>query len=376
MENLSALRRGLFLVSLPIFFINFALPVQAKQLGANAVGIGVLFSLFTFSLLVLRPVVGYGLDRFGRKPFFLTAMLSYTAAHAFFATADDVTWMYLARFIQGVGAALLLITVDTITTDHTTEEDRPSEMGRNIEVQTRSSLVGATFAFAMVGAVPMLAWQYSFSVFGIATLAAFIYLTLRFSESQSTAREHEETTFEISSGLRRLMIIVFFSAFANALIQPIYLIYMQDKFDLPLSQLGAAFIPGAIVFAVLPSRLGKLSTRLGVVNALAIGFVLAGVLYGMMPFLDHIILFVVLYTVSAVGWALSDPARKALVAEFGDEKTTGRNFGVTELYAGIGATLGPMVGGYSYDVYGATFTFVCTGTLLIGASILAKLILR
>tara|TARA_E500000331_G_scaffold318617_1_gene330780 strand:- start:5831 stop:6991 length:1161 start_codon:yes stop_codon:yes gene_type:complete len=376
MEKITVARRGLFLVSLPIFFINFALPVQAKQLGASALEIGFLFSLFTFSLLILRPLVGFGLNRFGRKPFFLAAMLSYTGAHAFFATADTISWMYLARLIQGVGAALLLITINTITTDLTEEAERTSEMGRNIEVQTRSSIVGATIAFTLVGAIPMAAWHYSFSVFGIAALFAFVYLTLRFSESQSPSVHEETGDFQLSPTLRRFMVIVFFSAFANALIQPIYLIYLQDKFDLRMDQLSWAFIPAALVFAILPSRLGKLTHFIGTVNALALGFVSSGVLYLLLPFLDKIILFVVLYTVSAIGWVMSDPARKALVSTFGDSSTTGRNFGVTELYAGVGATLGPVVGGYSYDTYGATVTFVCTGVLLVATAVLAKILLQ
>ena len=96
----------------------------------------------------------------------------------------------------------------------------------------------------------------------------------------------------------------------------------------------------------------------------------------LLPYLDRIILFVVLYTVSAVGWAMADPARKALIAEFGDDKTTGRNFGVTELYGGIGATVGPVVGGYSYDTYGHTVTFVATGFLLIAVAVLANFLLK
>ena len=80
MNNLKPLRRGLFLVSLPIFFINFSLPVQAKQLGGNAVEIGALFGLFSLALLLLRPLVGYGLDRIGRKLFFAGAMCFYAMA--------------------------------------------------------------------------------------------------------------------------------------------------------------------------------------------------------------------------------------------------------------------------------------------------------
>jgi hypothetical protein len=54
MTVLDSVRKSLFWISAPIFFINFVLPVKSKALGANAMEIGGLFSLFTLSLLLFR----------------------------------------------------------------------------------------------------------------------------------------------------------------------------------------------------------------------------------------------------------------------------------------------------------------------------------
>ena len=180
------MRRGLFLASMPAFFISFSIPIQAKQLGASAFDIGLLFSVFTFSLLVLRPIAGYGLDHFGRKPFLIIAMLLYASCHVCFALADSVSWMYAARLVQGAGAALLLISVDTMTTDLTQSETRTTEMGRNIEVQTRASMVGATIGFTFVGFQVENVWQLSFGIY-----AFWRWQLLFFSRSGSRKPDSE-----------------------------------------------------------------------------------------------------------------------------------------------------------------------------------------
>jgi MFS family permease len=66
---LNALRRCLFFISAPMVFITFALPLRAEDLGATALQIGALYSLFTASIFVIRPLTGVGLDAFGRRPF-------------------------------------------------------------------------------------------------------------------------------------------------------------------------------------------------------------------------------------------------------------------------------------------------------------------
>ena len=293
----------------------------------------------------------------------------YALGHGCHALADALEWMYLTRFAQGIGAALLLITVDTITTDLTEADNRPAEMGRNIETQTSSSIVG----FTLVGAAPLIAWQYSFGFYAICALAAFVYLVIKFEQPE--VHHSDESDLEITPGLKRFLIVVFVAGFTNALIQPIYLIYLQDKFLLSAQQMTWAFLPAAIVFAALPSRLGKLNQKFGTVNLLKLGFVISGITYTMLPFLNSVYVFVALYTLSALGWAVSDPARKALTASLGNGQSTGRNFGITELNAGIGATIGPAISGYLYDNQGPDITFFVNGILLLATALLAHLLL-
>jgi MFS family permease len=76
-QTLAVLRRTIFFVSLPFFVLNLMLPVYGKQIGASVVEIGLFFSVLSLVTVLLRPLVGWGLDRFGRRAFFIAGVARY-----------------------------------------------------------------------------------------------------------------------------------------------------------------------------------------------------------------------------------------------------------------------------------------------------------
>jgi MFS family permease len=92
-----------FLGSAAFVFLNFALPIYTRDQGVGAMAIGGLYSVFTLTMLLARPLVGWALDRFGRKRFYTAAFLFYALACLVFAAADTLIDFYLARRIADVG---------------------------------------------------------------------------------------------------------------------------------------------------------------------------------------------------------------------------------------------------------------------------------
>jgi MFS family permease len=362
------------LISFPNVFLTFSLPIVAKNMGASAVEIGALFSLFTISLMVLRPLVGMGLDRYGRRPFFIAALAIYGVTNLIFALSDNLDGLYLGRLCQGIGASLLFISIDTITADLTEPEVRAAAMGENIEKLTRGGMYGAFLSFTLLGMLPITeAWRASFLGFGLLALVSVGIAYRRLPETRPEQMDEAGAgglaKLNLAPQLVRLMLVVFVTGFAYALIEPIYLIFLQDRFEVHILQLAWAFLPAGIVFAVLPSRLGRLSDRMGRTRILAGGLLLAGTLYIALPNLPGLLWLVVLYTTAAVGWAMSDPAKTALVADLANEDQRGRVFGIYELVTGAGRSLGPLAGGFLYDNFSHELPFYLNGSILLLSAI-------
>jgi len=384
--SLTWLRRSLFLVSMPIFFINFSLPVQAKALGANATEIGWLIGLFSFTLLFMRPLVGFGMDRFGRRPFFLAALFLYVFTYAGYGFAQELEAIYAGRILQGFAAAMLLVAVDTITADLTDSTSLGNEMGKNIQAQTRSTFVGAFIGFGLVGMVPLLAWSYSFTLFAVFAGLGLLFALVNLPESArqiGTASEavlrdnNMDRSLQIigqgseqrgmpvnkSKQFRSFLMILMPIGFCGSMIQPMYLVYLQDQFTSDTRLLSWAFLPAGILFAILPAKMGRFVDHGNTVLYLVYALGLAGLTCMLIPVFTTFWSLVMVYAVSVVPWTLVDPARKVLVSTFAEANEVAKFFGVSEMYYGIGATIGPIMGGYLYDLVSPQSPFYFNGIL-------------
>tara|TARA_R110002072_G_scaffold89232_3_gene199831 strand:+ start:9775 stop:10929 length:1155 start_codon:yes stop_codon:yes gene_type:complete len=374
MTALQAMRKSLFWVSVPIFFINFALPVKSKALGASAFEIGGLFSLFTLSLLLFRPVIGIALDRYGRRWFLLIALSLYGVSYAGYGLAGNIEWMYAARLLQGLGAALLLLTVDAITADLAPEAERASAMGQNVEAQTRSTFVGATIGFSLVAVFPVLGWKISFLLFTALAFYAMFVAVKNVPESIPTATLPDNADGS-AGALQNLLIMLVPLGFASALMMPVYLVYLQDEFTPDVRLLSWAFLPAGLVFAILPSKLGSLVDRYGAIWPCCAGLVTTAALYFLLPEFGNYWAVVGVYTLSSVGWAVIEPARKAMTAQLAGERVA-KGFGLAEMCFGFGAVAGPLAGGYLYDHYSHALPFYLNGGMMLIAAVLLLALIR
>lgn len=357
-----------FLGSLAFVLINFLLPIYTRQMGADAVTIGGMYTAFVVSMLIFRPLVGMALDRFGRRWFFTAAFIFYALAMWRFSGASSVADFFVARALQGLGASLMWVSARTIIVDLTDEGGRGAAMGRLTSRSVLGSMLGAVYGFTLLGMYPMAqAWQLSFAGYAMAALLGLFLSLTRVRESRTPMAETtgRQPRLPLSGDLVRLFVIVALSGFAAALIEPIYLIFIQDRFELSVQALAFAFFPAGIVFAILPNYTGRMVDRHGGPRLLAVGYLCAALVSVTLPWLPGILWIAVAYTLSAVGRTFSMPAEDAMVADAAPESGRGRIMGLKETAAAFGAALGPPVGGWVYECWAPEFAFVMNGSLLL-----------
>jgi MFS family permease len=368
---------SIFLGSSAFVFLNFSLPIRADDLGLSAVLIGGMYTVFTGTLLLVRPLVGYCLDRFGRRWFFSFSFLFYVAAMLVFSRSTDLVDFYLARFLQGIGASLMWVSARTMVADLHDSLSRGAQMGKLMTTSVRGSIMGAFFGFTLLSFLPFQsAWFWAFSGYTVAALCALIWSLTRLRETRPGDSMRRETqsrliVHERAQGeLKRILVVVFLSAFASALIEPIYLIFLKNKFDVSVLILAFTFLPAGLVYAVLPRYGGQWSDRWGRGRMIAVGTFSAGLVSIALPFWPTIWLIAASYIFFSVGWAMAGPAEDALVADLAPEHARGTILGIKEAAAGAGAALGPLAGGYVFEYWSSELTFVLNGGLLLATAIL------
>jgi EmrB/QacA subfamily drug resistance transporter len=99
---------AMFMESVDGNVIVTALPAMARDFGRDPVTLKIAVTSYVVGLGVFIPVCGWFADRFGARSVFRTAIGIFVAGSLLCAAADSLATFTLARFVQGVGGAMMV----------------------------------------------------------------------------------------------------------------------------------------------------------------------------------------------------------------------------------------------------------------------------
>jgi len=362
----------IFLISMPFFILGLLLPIYGKEIGASVVEIGLFFSAFSLMTVLLRPLVGWGLDRFGRRNFFLAGAAGYAVTMVGFAFIDQVWGIVLARILQGISSSFLWLSVSAITADAAGEQERGGAFGGIAQASSQGSIVGVFVGFTLLNArisingqeTRLGSWMLLFLVYGALSLAAFFLAMRRLPETKPAAVEGDAAPIRWSRTWILLLLVTLVTGASAAMISPILIVFLQEKLQVGVEALSWAFLPQGLVWALLPAQLGKLADRFGRKAMMLVGLGAAAVSSFVIPWLGSLAAFSALWAFEAICYAAGDPAEQALVADLTGRNQRGRAYGLYVMFADLGATLGPLGGAWLYQAFGAVMPFYVNGVIL------------
>lgn len=378
MDTLLTIRRSIFWVSLPFGILGFVLPVYGQSIGADAVAIGLFFAAFSLMTVVLRPVVGAALDRYGRRPFFLLGLAGYAATMFAFAVMDQVAGIVLARILQGTASAFLWLSARAIVADAAPADDRGRSFGSVDQQSSRGAIIGVFVGFTVLFAVDDFAtgWMILFAGYGLAALVALGISARRLPETNPAPGPAVQRSITWSRPWVLLLFVTAVTAASWSMVSPILIIFLQDSLQVGVTQLAWAYLPSALVWAFLATRLGALADRFGRKPLMVLGLVVAALSSVIIPGLSSLVGFAALWALQALCYAAGDPAEQALVADLTGGDQRGRGYGYYTLAAGLGATVGPLLGGWLYEAVSPAAPFLANGIVLAASAIVLGLLLR
>jgi len=357
---------------MPFFILGLLLPVYGKQIGASVVEIGLFFSAFSLVTVLLRPLVGWALDRFGRRRFFLAGLGGYAVAMFGFAFISEVGGVILARVFQGIASSLLWLSASAMTADMAGEQERGSAFGRIAQASSQGSIAGTVLGFILLNALIRIggqgtqlgSWTVLFILYGAISLAA-LFLTLpRLPETRPAVDDGEPTPIRWSRPWVLLLLVTLVTGASAAMISPILIIFLQEKLGVEIETLSLAFLPYGLVWALLPARLGRLADRFGRKPMMLVGLSAAATTSFVVPALGSLVGLALLWAFQAACYAAGDPAEQALVADLTGRQQRGCAYGLYVMCADLGATIGPLGGAWLYQTYGAQAPFYANGIIL------------
>ena len=363
--------------SLALTLLPFLLPIYAKHLGASALGIGGLFTIAQFMLILCRPAIGWALDRCGRRVFFIAGIACYTGAMGLFALASSLTMLYLAQLVQGLSTALIWTSAYTMATELAPPAQQGQVIGSIDEYSSRGALLGIAITVVLLSWLSLpTAWHLVFLSYALLAVGGLWLAGMQLPETRPPHSILAERQPLVWRPLVQVMAIVFVSQLCIAMIRPVFLIFLQDYFTTDVRLLALAFIPGTLIDSFLPSRLGGLSDRFGRAPLIVAGLTWTGLCSLLIPGLPHLAWLIIFWTLKTLGLAMAIPPQKALISDLTAHAKRGTGYGLYTFTASVGAAVGPLLGGWLYDAVGRAVPFYLTGIVLLASCGWAFLLLR
>lgn len=365
-KNNFNMRLILILVSLPIGVMSFFLPIYSKSLDMNALEIAGLFSILTFTLIIIKPFIGKLIDKVGRKPVLIMAILIYSISYLIFSIATTTLLLYIARAIQGVASALLGISIYAIVADTHNLNNISKGFGKINSAKSTGNIYGCILSSLILSKFPLFrGWKILFVIFALAALFALFKVITTFKESRNVPVNKKLNIKNYSSNTIKLLFIVFISSLSSSMVSPILMIYLQDKITTDISGLALAFFPAMIVGSLLSVKIGEISDKLGKNKSMLIGMFIGGITVIILPSLKSVSTFSVIWTISSIGGILYNLAESGLYTQLNTEKDNGEIFGIYTLVCDLGVMIGPLMGGFLYETTSKTSPFYLNGIAMI-----------
>lgn len=370
---------AIFLVGVGFSIIIPVLPYYAESMGASALTLGLLLTVYALCQFLCSPWWGRFSDRIGRKPVLLIGTFGFSLTFALLALSTELWMLFAARIAGGILSCATLPTAMAYIADTSSIEKRAGRMG----------MVGASMGVGMVvgPALGGILSRYGASApFVLAAGLAFVNcLMLLFflgeslpAEQRTDGRQGERLTENrmsikeaLSSEFALLFVALLLGSMAEAINNGTFALFAEYEVGMGAADIGWAFMfAGMAAILVQGVLVGRLISRCGEEKVAIGGLLLLIISY--ICFLEtsnaglHLAtwlgwgdpgqlhsIYLALYSVNmavfSAGVSLMRPSITAAVSKR-TRYNQGSAMGRLNSFDSLGRVIGPSLGGWLLDL--------------------------
>lgn len=358
------------------------LPLYMIDKGGNNVVAGTLTTILTVSALICRPIFGRMLDVWGRRITLLVGIGIFALATLMLTVADQMSAVFVLRFLQGIGLSGYSTALGTILSDVV-----PS---RRISEGVGYFGISATIAMAVGPSMSLyfadvLGYQITFVIsFGFAVLSGGFAYMLRYEKKREgqtnptpkSMRRREDETGKggfIEKSTIRVSIVSFFVVVSISAVFSFMPLYAAER---NINNIGLFFTAYAVVMTLTRLFTGKMADRYGIDKIYLPAVLLTAMIFvtlAVAKSLPMVLLAAVFY---GVGYGTLQPIFNTIVIKLSPPERRGAAnatyYATLDISFGLGSFIWGMVSQYA----GFTAVFVlCAVSVTISLG-LYYLILR
>jgi len=349
---LGTLLLNLFIAFLGIGLVIPVTPTIMNELNISGSTVGYMVSAFAFAQLVLSPLAGRAVDKYGRKPMIIIGLFIFSMSELLFGLGQSVEVLFASRILGGVSAAFIMPAVTAFIADITTNETRPKALGYMSAAISTGFIIGPGIGGFLADIGTRVPFFFA-AAFGLTAMILSVF-TLREPE-----RHYEQTTIpQQKTGFRKVFSPLYFIAFMVLLIssfglasfESLFALFVDRKFGFTAKDIALAISLGAIVGVIVQVGLFERLTRwFGEIRLIRYSLIGSTLLVLVMTYVTSYLAIILVTMVVFVGFDLMRPAVTTYLSKIaGNEQ--GFVGGMNSMFTSIGNILGPIIGGILFDV--------------------------
>lgn len=335
--------------------IGIIVPVMPAYLdifGVGGIVLGMLTAAFALAQFLFSPIAGDLSDRHGRKIFIVIGLIVYGCSQILFGMATEVWLLFVARFLSGFGAALIMPPIMAFVADITTYEERGKGMGMIGAAMSLGFMVGPGFG----GFLASVNLTFPFYLAGVLALLAAVFSAIYLPNvhtqpAQTAPRENllKQLSRSVKTSYFIFLIVVFTFSFGIANFQTTLSIYLDRKFDYTPTDIAIILTVGGFIGVVLQMFVvNKLFKRFGEMKVILVNLLLAAATMLLVIYVSGFFIILVVSTVFSIATTFIRPAVNTLISKLAGAEQ-GFAAGMNNAYMSLGNMFGPALAGILFD---------------------------
>ncbi|MDZ5722046.1 multidrug efflux MFS transporter Bmr [Bacillus inaquosorum] len=369
--TLMILLTNLFIAFLGIGLVIPVTPTIMNELHLSGTAVGYMVACFAVTQLIVSPIGGRWVDRFGRKIMIVIGLLFFSVSEFLFGIGKTVEILFISRMLGGISAAFIMPGVTAFIADITTIKTRPKALGYMSAAISTGFIIGPGIGGFLAEIHSRLPF---FFAAAFALLAAILsMLTLREPERNP---ENQDIKGQ-KTGFKRIFapmyfiafLIILISSFGLASFESLFALFVDHKYGFTASDIAVMITGGAIVGAITQVVLFDRFTRwFGEINLIRYSLILSTSLVFLMTIVNSYVSILLVTVTVFVGFDLMRPAVTTYLSKIaGNEQ--GFAGGMNSMFTSIGNVFGPIIGGMLFDIDVNYPFYFATVALAIGIAL-------
>ncbi|RWZ61532.1 MFS transporter [Labedella populi] len=366
-----------FFVMLGFGVVIPVLPVFVRGFGVGYIEVGAVISAFAVMRLVVAPVVGRLVDRWGERIVLAVGIGIVAVSSGAVGIATDYPQVLVLRGLGGIGSAMFSVAAMTLIIGVTSSTQR----GRAVGFWQGGFLIGGMAGPAVGGLLTTISLTAPF-FFYAATLAVaggVGLVLLRGGGRAETAETPDDGGMRAVLRDRRFQV----ASVANlasgwavmgvrGALVPVLVVEVLHREP---AWTGIAFAIAAVVQTIALGPAGRFVDSVGRRPAIVGAFAVGAVTMMSIPFVTELWMLIALLVVYAVAAAFIGTAPSALMSDAAGGRR-GTPVAVFQASADVGSIVGPLAAGALLDAFSYPAAFASAAVLMLAASVFAVTLRR